>query len=98
MTPQVLDHIDLSEDSSIIEMVSPQDFVGKTLRELDIRARHGINVIAIKRKTAFASGKGGSKPAEKIEVSPKADEVIKAEDVLVIIGPNDKIDALKKKH
>jgi len=95
-TPQVLDHIDLSGDSSIVEIISPPDFAGKTLRELDIRAKHGINVIALKRKIKPLSAKGEAK--EKIEVAPKADEVIRADDVLVIIGRNDYIEKLKKKH
>ena len=98
VTPQVLDHIDLSEDSSIVEIVSPPDFVGKSLRELDVRARHGVNVIAIKRKIRSLSTKGEAKEEEKIEVTPEADEIIRDKDVLVIIGPNDKIERLKKKH
>lgn len=98
VTPQVLDHIDLSADSSIVEIVSPPDFVGKSLRELDIRAKHGINVIALKRKMKSVSAKGETKEEEKIEVAPKADEIIRAKDVLVIIGRNDMIEKLKKKH
>jgi trk system potassium uptake protein TrkA len=97
VTPNVLDHIDLSADSSIVEIMSPPDFVGKSLRELDIRAKHGINVIAIKSKTKSISAKGEAEE-EKIEVTPKADEIIKAKDILIIIGPNDKIEKLKKKH
>ena len=98
VTPQVLDHIDLSSDSSIVEIVSPPDFVGHTLKDLDIRAKHGINVIAIKRKVRSLSAKGDAKYEEKIEVTPPADEIIREKDVLVIIGPNDKIENLKKKH
>ena len=98
VTPQVLDHIDLSSDSSIVEIVSPPDFVGNTLKDLDIRAKHGINVIAIKRKVRSLSAKGDAKYEEKIEVTPPADEIIREKDVLVIIGPNDKIENLKKKH
>ena len=98
VTPQVLDHIDLSADSSIVEIVSPQDFIGKSLRELDIRAKHGINVIAIKRKVKSISDKGETAYKEKIEVTPEAGEIIRVKDVLVVIGPNDKIENLKKKH
>lgn len=98
ITPQVLDHIDLSANSSIVELVSPPDFVGKSLRELDIRAKHGINVIAIKRKMKSLSGQGEAKEEEKIEVAPKADEIIRAKDILVVIGPNDMLEKLKKKH
>ena len=98
VTPQVLDHIGLSADSSIVEIVSPPDFVGKSLRELEIRAKHGINVIAIKRKVKSLSVKGEAKEEEKIEVAPKADEIIRVKDILVVIGANEKIEKLKKKH
>ena len=98
VTPQVLDHIDLSADSSIVEIVSPGDFVGKSLKELDVRARYGVNVIAVKRKVKSLSAKGEAKDEEKIEVTPEAGEIIRDKDVLVIIGPNDKIEKLKKKH
>ena len=98
VTPQVLDHIDLSGDSSIVEIISPPDFVGRTLKDLDVRAKYGINVIAIKRKIRSLSAKGDAKYEEKIEVTPQADEIIRERDVLVVIGPNDKIEKLKKKH
>jgi len=98
VTPQGLDHIDLSADSSIVEIVSPEDFVGKSLKELNVRARYGVNVIAIKRTVKSLSAKGEAKDEEKIEVTPEAGEIIRDKDVLVIIGPNDKIEKLKKKH
>ncbi len=98
VTPQVLDHIDLSEDSSIVEIVSPPDFVGKSLKELDVRAKYGVNVIAIKRKVKAISTRGETKDEEKIKVTPEANEMIRDKDVLVIIGPNDKIERLKRKH
>jgi len=98
VTPQVLDHIDLSGDSSIVEIVAPDDFVGKSLRSLEVRAKYGVNVIAIKRKSKALSLKGEAKEREKIVVTPEADEVIKDKDVLVVIGPNKNIEELKKKH
>jgi len=98
VTPQVLDHIDLSGDSSIVEIISPPEFVGKSLRDLDVRAQHGINVIAVKRKVRSLSAKGETADEEKIVVAPTADEVIRAKDILIVIGPNDKIETLKKKH
>ena len=98
VTPQVLNHIDLSSDSSIVEIISPDEFVGKSLRELGIRARHGINVIAIRRKTKSISANGEAKEEDTIEVTPEAGEIIRDKDVLVVIGPNDKIEKLKKRY
>lgn len=96
IAPQVLEHIDLSEDSSIVEIVPPEDFVGKSLRELNIRAQYGVNVIAIKRKAKSLLGKGETKVEEKIVVTPQADEIIRTKDVLIVIGSNENIEMLKK--
>ena len=98
VTPRVLDHIDLSADSSMVEIISPQDFVGKSLRELDIRAQYGVNVIALKRKVKSLSQDGNAQDEDKVIVTPKADEIIRVNDVLLIIGTNDNIENLKKKH
>jgi len=91
----VLEHIDLSADSSIIELVPSEEFIGKTLRELDMRAKHGVNVIAIKKKTP--EGKEAAEE-EKINVVPQANDVITRDDILVVFGANEDIDALKKLH
>ena len=86
-TDKVIEHIDLSADSSIIELIAPGDFVGKTLRELDMRSKYGVNVIALKRKA-----KEGE---EKINVVPQANDVVEEGDILVVFGANEDIEALK---
>ncbi|MFH1837047.1 MAG: TrkA family potassium uptake protein [Candidatus Omnitrophota bacterium] len=86
----VREHIGLSGNSSIIEIIVPEEFVGKTLRELNIRADFGVNIIAIRKKDP-GSGK------ETINVTPQADDVIVKGDILVAFGENDKIDVIKLK-
>lgn len=76
ISPNILDHIELSEDYSIVEIEVSHQMVGKTLRQLDIRAKFGCNVMAIK---------GG----EKMNIAPHADDVIKTHDVLVVVGNNE---------
>ena len=78
--PNVLDYIELSGEHGIVEVPAPAAWVGKSLMELQVRAKLGVNIIAIRR-------------GEKITVSPAADYVIGAEDVVVIVGDNA---ALKK--
>ena len=87
----VIDHIGISAAASIIEVLAPRDFIGKTLRDLDIRAKFGVNVIAIKRK----SGETGALGEEKINVSPQADHVVEKGDILVIFGENDRLGEIK---
>jgi trk system potassium uptake protein TrkA len=84
VVPNVLDYIELSRDVSIIELPAPAEFAGKTLRELALRNRHGLTLIAIKRKTQTGDG-------EVTNVSPSADDRVLAGDVLSLLGPNDRL-------
>ena len=87
VVPNVLDYIELSRDFSIIELPAPAEFAGKTLRELALRNRYGLTLIAIKRKTQTGSG-------EVTNVSPSADDEVLAGDVLSLLGPNERLSQL----
>jgi len=87
----VIEHIGLSGDSSIIEILPPQEFIGKSLRDLEIRAKYNLNVIAIKSEPS------GEKEEVAINVNPQATDTINAGDILVVFGENEKIEALKHK-
>jgi len=84
VVPNVLDYIGLSKDFSIVEIPAPAPFVGKSLRMLDLRAKHGLTLIAIKRGAGTASG-------EVTTVAPSADELIKSGDTLAVIGSNERL-------
>lgn len=43
----VLDYFTLSDDFSIAEIMTPKSWVGKTILELDVRKKYGVNIIAI---------------------------------------------------
>lgn len=92
----VLDHIGLSGNSSIIEILAPEEFVGETLRSLDIRSKYGVNVIAVKKKIKVKTN-GDEHEEETINVNPQAEDIIAKGDILVVFGENDKIDELKHK-
>jgi len=93
----VLEHIGLSENSSIIEIIAPKEFVGQTLRDLKIRVEYGVNVIAIKKKKKVIPPKGKEIEKEEINVNPQADDVVTKGDILVVFGENDKLAGLKNK-
>ena len=86
VSPRIIDHIELSSDYSLLEMVPPKDFVGKSLKKLDVRAQYGINVIAIKH----ARGE--------VDIAPQAEDVIQEGDLLVVVGKNQDIEKVKKKE
>lgn len=79
----VLDYLELSDDHSVVEVKAGKKMIGKTLVDLDIRARYGCNVVGIKRN-------------KEINVSPLASEVILEEDVLIIIGEDKDISRFEK--
>jgi len=92
VSDKVLDHIGLSGGASIIEIIAHDEFVGKTLRELDMRGRYSVNVIAIKKKKSTADAE---EEKETVNVTPRADDVVEDGDILIVFGENDKIEALK---
>lgn len=44
----ILDYIDLDGDYSIVELAVPADWGGKTILQLDIRKKYGINILGIR--------------------------------------------------
>lgn len=78
--PNVLDYIELSEEYGIVEVPVPTSWEGKDLRQLNVRAKLGVNIIAFRRDG-------------KIQVSPAADYRICQGDIAVVLGDSQ---ALKK--
>ncbi|MBE6960279.1 MAG: TrkA family potassium uptake protein [Ruminococcaceae bacterium] len=72
-TPNVLDYIELSKDYSIVEVPAPQSWCGHTLKDLNVRAKLGANIIAIRRDG-------------QINVSPGADFMFSEGDIIVVLG------------
>jgi trk system potassium uptake protein TrkA len=87
VVPNVLDYIELSKDFSIVELPAPRGFVGKSLKELELRPRYGLTLIAIKRKTGTGDG-------VVTIVSPPADERILEGDVVDLLGATDRFSQL----
>lgn len=84
ISPSVLDFIELSDDYGIVEIKAGKYFTGKSLQELDVRARFGCTVMAIRHKGQFF-------------ITPNADFVISENDLLVVIGHNRDLKKLEKK-
>jgi trk system potassium uptake protein TrkA len=82
--PNMLDYLPFMEGFSIVEIACPEGFLGKTLKDLSLTHKYGIQVIAIR---------------DPLEPTPKigniADYVLKENDVLFVIGPNEALDKLK---
>ena len=46
----ILDYIELDANHSIFEIAVPEKWIGKTVIEADVRRKHGVNIMAIKRE------------------------------------------------
>ncbi len=82
----ILHHLDISEDHTISEVIVSQSFVGKSIRELDLRSRFGINIVGIKKKIPQVTDDGENVFEEKYVDFPSPDDVIEEGDVLVMVG------------
>ncbi len=83
VTPNILDVIEFSPDYSIIETVALHEWEDKTLKELKLSHDYGLTVIAIKR-------------GADIIISPYAEEMIKKDDVVVVLGHNNNLKKIKE--
>lgn len=79
----VLDYLELSDEHSIVEVIAGKKMDGKTLVDLDVRAKYGVNIVAVKRKG-------------EINVSPQAEEEILRGDILIVIGADEDISRMEK--
>lgn len=70
-----VDYIELSDDYSIVEVAVLEEWMGKSLKDLNMRATYGINVMAIRKGID-------------ISITPGPDVVLQEGDVLVVIGSN----------
>jgi len=79
--PGFLEKFELDTENSIVEVLTPEEFHGKTLAQLDLRNRYGLSVLAI--------GDG-----EKFVTNPSPGQLLKKGLVMVVIGSNKNIGRL----
>ena len=81
ISPGVLELMNLSDDYQIIEVLVPGKWVGNTIIGVDVRRRHGVNILAIHRRDRFL-------------VSPAADMLFESNDTLLVMGKKEDIERL----
>jgi len=79
--PRLLDQFELDPNHSIVEMLVPAQFNGKTIAELELRNRFGINVLAVGCD-------------EKFEINPPPNKRMEKGTMMVVIGANKDIDRI----
>lgn len=84
MMGNFFDAVELSSTFSMMEVDALPEWVGHSLRGLNLRAKNKINVIGIKRN-------------DQLNINPDADMPIERNDTLVIIGKNEILNKLANK-
>ncbi len=95
ISPNIYEYIELSPNYSIVEIISPHSFAGKSLKELDVRKEYKITIIAIKRKIPEVTDSGETHFKEDINVTPFPEDEIESGDILVVVGADKDINKLR---
>lgn len=82
VSANILDYIELSEDYSVMEIQALEEWTGSTLKDVKLRSKYGINVMAIKR-------------GDEVNLSPSADDIIESGDIIVAIGSAEDLSRLE---
>lgn len=82
--PNMIEHLPLTADFSVAELVPPDRFIEKRLMDLQLRASYHVQVVAVRDSV---SGE--------LEFAPGGDYKIAAHDVLVVLGKQKDIDKLR---
>lgn len=85
--PNILEYLPLVSGLRVQEIAAPEKFIGKSLRELDLRNKYGILVMAIKELIP-----------EQTTFMPKADFILKDSDILIILGEEEQLKKLDSKN
>ncbi|MEW6203148.1 MAG: TrkA family potassium uptake protein [bacterium] len=81
-SPILIDYIEMADGFAIVEMNVPDNMCNKPLSELELRAKYGINVVAIKR-------------GSEINRIPGGNDILKKNDIILVSGQIDNISKLK---
>jgi len=82
--PNILDFIPLSDEFDLVQVGPPREFIGKSLKGLNLRAKYNVHIIAIKELVP-----------ENFVLVPPASFVIKDSDILIMLGKTQDIIKIK---
>lgn len=94
-SPEILDRIPVSQSISVAELYTPRTFIGKSIGKLDLRKRFNVNIISITRVEMGVDEIGNPVRNEHI-LFPRSEDVLEEADVLLLVGKNEDIDAMRE--
>jgi trk system potassium uptake protein TrkA len=94
ISKNILEYIDLTTGHTMLELIAPNEFVGKTLMELALPSERGVNIIAIKYNYLNITEDGRNVVEVRINDMPGANDFVHEGDILILLGPKGNIDKL----
>ncbi|MFX0139140.1 MAG: chloride channel protein, partial [Candidatus Hodarchaeota archaeon] len=82
-------HVELPREYKVDYVPLPKNFIGKTLKELDIRAKYSITIIAVKKRMGGITG---------ISEIPSPDRMYEDGDILIIVGKENDVERFKREE
>jgi trk system potassium uptake protein TrkA len=83
--PNILEFLPLEEDYSLVQVDPPKSFIGRTLKEINLRSRYDVYVIAVKELVP-----------ERLVIVPPTEFLIKDSDILIMIGKTKNMEKIKE--
>ena len=78
ISPGIVDYIEMENNITILSIHVPEDWIGKSILDIDIRKKYNITVVAIKRKG-------------EMYVNPHPDMQLASDDMLIILGDSESV-------
>ncbi len=88
---KVARYIEVSDRHSLVETKVPPSLIGKKINELDLRTKHGINIVGIKTRVPSVNDEGEIRYTIKMTDIPEPEYLLGREDLLVIFGTDDNL-------
>jgi trk system potassium uptake protein len=95
-SPNIQVCMKLSSGHTMAEIKISKDFYGRTLKELNLRKRYNVNVVAIKKQIAAINDRGHRILKDEINDLPQAEDILEDGDCLIVVGKQESINLLSK--
>lgn len=95
-SPRIFDIIEVSPEYSVVEVIAPKEFWNHSLREIHLRRDYRVSVIAIRRRKTIFRENGVPDFEEEVIIGPGADDEIRENDILVLLGKYKDLERVSK--
>lgn len=92
--PSLRQYVELGEDHSLIYIPAPAAFCDKTLRQLDLRNKYNVNLVAVRREKPRKDADEAASVGETVIYVPAPETQIFKDDVLLVVGSNESLSDL----